>query len=239
MGEVGGEKGVSAASRAVWKDAACAVCGGYRSTSAAAMEVEAKLLLRSLSFRLALRSLSAPPAHLLHEPCQLARPACRLRYPSPLYYALHAFPALFPPSLSVEALLIWPVPPWSPAPRYTTSIAPSRNEALIAVPNLFSFLPPAALVGFSDGLLIDGSAGAALALWVKDTGEAARTSVQVLGSWQTVWACEAEGARLTILTALPLLQLHHSPMLTLLIDKQALLLAPTDPSPTHGQHLRL
>ncbi|GAA5846415.1 hypothetical protein JCM11251_006753, partial [Rhodosporidiobolus azoricus] len=244
MGEIWGEKGVSAASRAVWKDAARAVCGGYRSTSAAAMEVEANLppldlLLRSLSFRFALRSLSAPPAHLLHDPCRLARPARRLRHPSPLYNALHSFPALLPPSLSIEPLLPWPVPPWLPSPHYSTSIAPNREEALTALPELLSSLPPAALVGFSDGSLIDDFAGAASALWVKDTGEAAHTTLRVLGGQQTVWAGEAEGARLIILSALPLLQLHHSPSLTLLIDNQAFLLAPTDPSPTPGQHLRL
>ncbi|GAA5846734.1 hypothetical protein JCM11251_002274 [Rhodosporidiobolus azoricus] len=155
-------------------------------TSAAAMEVEANLpplhlILRSLSFRLALRALSAPPAHLLHKP----------------------------------------------------------EDALISVPAVLSSLPPASLVGFSDGSLMEGFTGAALAVWVKDDDEAARMSLRVLGGQQTVWAGKAEGARLTILTALPLLQLRHSPSLTLLIDNQALLLAPTDPSPTSGQHLCL
>ncbi|GAA5846620.1 hypothetical protein JCM11251_008025, partial [Rhodosporidiobolus azoricus] len=165
-----------AASQAVWKDAARAVCGGYCSAAASALEVEANLVplnlvIRSLFFRLALRALSTPPAHLLHEPCQLARPARPLRHPFPLHTGLHAL-----------------------------------------------------LVGFSDRSLKDGFAGAASAVW---------------GGQQMAWEGKAEGAQLTLLTAIPLLLLHHSPSLTLLIDNQTVLLAPTDPSPTSGQHLRL
>ncbi|GAA5846222.1 hypothetical protein JCM11251_005781 [Rhodosporidiobolus azoricus] len=197
-------------------------------------EVEANLppldlVIHSLSFRLALRALTASPAHLLHESCRLARPTCPLRHASPIYNALHAFPSLLPPSLLVEPLLPWPIVPWSPAPSYTTSIAPSRDEALTSVPKLLASLPPASLVGFSDGSLMDGHTGAASAVWTMGAGEAAHTSLRVMGGQQTVWAGEAEGAQLTLLTALPLIQLHYPPTLTLLIDNQALLLAPHRP----------
>ncbi|GAA5920382.1 hypothetical protein JCM6882_004978 [Rhodosporidiobolus microsporus] len=54
-----------------------------------------------------------------------------------------------------------------------------------------------------------------------------------------VWAGEAEGARLTLNAAAPLVQQLHAPSLTLLIDNQSLLLRPFDPSPSPGQHQRL
>ncbi|GAA5920530.1 hypothetical protein JCM6882_006570 [Rhodosporidiobolus microsporus] len=69
--------------------------------------------------------------------------------------------------------------------------------------------------------------------------EAELVSLRVLGGQQTVWAGEAEGARLTVTAATPLAQQLHSPSLTLLIDNQALLLHPIDPSPSPGQQQRL
>ncbi|GAA5847525.1 hypothetical protein JCM11251_004939 [Rhodosporidiobolus azoricus] len=118
-------------------------------------------------------------------------------------------------------------------------IPPSREEALTHLPKLLASLPSASVVGFSDGSLMDGFTGAASAVWTVGFGDGARTRLRVMGGQQTVWAGEAEGAQLTLLTALPLLPLLQPPSLTLLSDDQALLLDPTNPSATPGQHLRL
>ncbi|GAA5920250.1 hypothetical protein JCM6882_007912 [Rhodosporidiobolus microsporus] len=209
----GGEGGVSRAYQGVWKDAARQVCGGYRSAARVPLEVEANLMpldlvLRSHQFRLALRALSATARHPLAPLTSLARPARVRKHPSPLHRALHAFPSLLPPSLQVEPIVPSPLPPWAATPAHSTLIAPSKEEAVVA-----NSLPPDALLGYSDGSLLEGLADS-------------------VGG-------EGEGARLTVSAATSLVQQLHSPSLTLLIDNQALLLCPADPSPSPGQQQRL
>ncbi|GAA5838232.1 hypothetical protein JCM11251_003434 [Rhodosporidiobolus azoricus] len=244
MGEIWGETGISKASAAVWKDAARLVCGGYRSSAAAALKVEANLppldlVLRSLRFRLALRALAAPPQHLLHLPCQLARLSRPRRHASPIHTALHAFPSIFPPTIHVETLLPWPIPPWDSTPSPTTLIAPSKETGLPLVDEHLAALPPFSLVAYSDGSMLDGAVGAASVIEVVGMAGSLQ-KVQVLGGQQTVWAGEGDGAHLSLLSALDLLCSHpHSPALSLLIDNQGLVSSPFSPLPSPGQSIRL
>ncbi|GAA5921622.1 hypothetical protein JCM6882_006774, partial [Rhodosporidiobolus microsporus] len=187
--------------------------------------------MRRVSFRLALRALSATPGHPLEPLTPLARPARVRKHPSPLHRALHAFPSLLPPSLQVKPIIPSPLPPWAATPAYPTLIAPSKEEAVAAHQQHLNSLPPDALLGYSDSSLLEGSVGASSVVMVTGRMEAELVSLRVLGSQQIVWAGEAEGARLTVTAATPLAQQLHLPSLTLLIDNQALLLRPIDPSP--------
>ncbi|GAA5921632.1 hypothetical protein JCM6882_002436, partial [Rhodosporidiobolus microsporus] len=192
--------------------------------------------------RIHLLRLAPPPPLLPLEPLTpLARPARVRKHPSPLHRALHAFPSLLPPSLSVEPIIPSPLPPWAATPAYATLIAPSKEEAVATHQQHLSSLPPDALLGYSDGSLLEGLAGASSVVMVRGRMEAELVSLRVLGGQQTVWAGKAEGARLTLTAATPLVQQLHAPSLTLLIDNQALLLRPTNPSPSPGeqQHLAL
>ncbi|GAA5899541.1 hypothetical protein JCM6882_001145 [Rhodosporidiobolus microsporus] len=207
----GGEEGVSKAYQGVWKDV----------------------------FRLALRALSATPGHPLEPLTPLARPTRVRKHPSPLHRALHALPSLLPPSLTVEPIVPSPLPPWEATPAYTTLIASSREEAIATHQQHLNSLPPDALLGYSDSSLLEGLVGAALVALVRCWMEEELVSLRVLGGQQTVWAGEAEGARLTVAAAAPLAQQLHTPSLTLLIDNQSLLLCPVDPYPSPGQHQQL
>ncbi|GAA5846883.1 hypothetical protein JCM11251_000811 [Rhodosporidiobolus azoricus] len=220
-----GEKAVSKVSATVWKDAARLVCGGYRSTLAAALKVEANLppldlVLQSLRFRLALRALSAAPQHFLHLPCRLPCPTRLLRHASPLHVALHSFSTLLPPTLQVETLLPWPVAPWASTPPVTTLVVPSKDAGLTPADEHLAALPPLSLVAYSDGSLLDGSVGAASVVEIVGM-EGALRKVRVLGVNSTVWAGEGKGAHLSLCSPLDLLSSYptHLPSLFSSITK--------------------
>ncbi|GAA6025381.1 hypothetical protein JCM10207_001368, partial [Rhodosporidiobolus poonsookiae] len=140
-------KTVSKGLEGVQRSCCLAVTGAYRTTSLAALQVEANLppldlVLRRRCFALALRALSATPTHPLHARARLARIVRGKRtHPSPLHLAIHAFPTLLPPSLAVEPLVPHPVAPWSPPPHVSVVVAPSKEEAVEAHDRLVAALP--------------------------------------------------------------------------------------------------
>ncbi|GAA6025607.1 hypothetical protein JCM10207_001484 [Rhodosporidiobolus poonsookiae] len=162
-------KTVSKGLEGVQRSCCLAVTGAYRTTSLAALQVKANLppldlVLRRRCFALALRALSATPTHPLHARARLARVVRGKRtYPSPLHLALHAFPALLPPSLAVEPLVPHPVAPWSPPPRVSFVVVPTKEEAVEVHDRLVDALPADRVLAYTDGSLLEGSAGAALA----------------------------------------------------------------------------
>ncbi|GAA6016977.1 hypothetical protein JCM10207_007870, partial [Rhodosporidiobolus poonsookiae] len=168
MGEVWFDlrkKTVSKALEGVQRSCCIAVTGAYRTTSLAALQVEANLppldlVLRRRCFALALRALSATPTHPLHARARLARVVRGKRtHPSPLHLALHAFPALLPPTRVVEPLVPHPLAPWALSPRASVVIAPSKEEAVEAHNRLVATLPADRVLAYSDGSLLEGSAG--------------------------------------------------------------------------------
>ncbi|GAA6058305.1 hypothetical protein NBRC10513_006940 [Rhodotorula toruloides] len=149
----------------VQKAAARTVTGGYRTTSLAALEVEANLLPLDLHLThrvlcLALRLASSPSDSSLHARFRLARPALPAKHPSPIHLALHSFPALLQPRTRVEPVLYSPLAPWSIPPRCWLVVSVSK-EALVESHGreLRALDAAGGLVVYSDGLLLDGQAG--------------------------------------------------------------------------------
>ncbi|GAA5921813.1 hypothetical protein JCM6882_001976, partial [Rhodosporidiobolus microsporus] len=127
------------------------------------------------------------------------------------------------------------LPTLTSLPRVTL-IAPTKEDAIATHQQHLNSLPPDALLGYSDGSLLEGLAGASSVVMVRCRMGEELVSLRVLGGQQTVWAGKAEGARLNLNAAAPLVQQLHAPSLTLLIDNQSLLLCPFNPSPSPGQH---
>ncbi|GAA5920547.1 hypothetical protein JCM6882_004138, partial [Rhodosporidiobolus microsporus] len=128
---------VSKVVEAVQREAARVVTGGFRTTSLAALEVESNLLPLPLQldhhlFRLALRLHSSTPSHPLHERFRLARPAPAHPHQSAINCAVHSFPALLPPSTSVEPIHPDPVAPWARPPPVAIAMAESKEAGQAA-----------------------------------------------------------------------------------------------------------
>ncbi|GAA6019785.1 hypothetical protein JCM10207_003693, partial [Rhodosporidiobolus poonsookiae] len=249
MGEVWFDvrrKTVSKGLEGVQRSCCLAVTGAYRTTSLAALQVEANLppldlVLRRRCFALALRALFATPTHPLHARAHLARVVRGKRtYPSPLHLALHAFPALLPPSRAVEPLVPHPLAPWAPQPRVSVVVAPSKEEAVEAHDRLVAALPADRVLAYTDGSLLEGSAGAGTLVLVRVAGvEGEAERGRGLGEQQSVYVAELEGARLALAAAAPVLSSTSVRSLTLCLDNQSVAAAPFSPAPTPGQFLRL
>ncbi|KAJ8294782.1 Retrovirus-related Pol polyprotein from type-1 retrotransposable element R1 4 [Rhodotorula toruloides] len=230
----------------VQKAAARTVTGGYRTTSLAALEVEANLLPLDLRlthqvFRLALRLASSPSDSALHARFRIARPAVPAKHPSPIHLALHSFPDLLQPHTRVEHIVYSPLAPWSNPPRCRLVVDVSKEASVEAHGREVLALDDAGgLATYSDGSLLGGRAGASAVvrfgagedeLW----GKKART----MGQLQSVYAAELEGARLALDGIQQSLSTTPAPSATLFIDNQAVVCLPFDPSPTAGQSARL
>ncbi|GAA5993612.1 hypothetical protein JCM11641_005311 [Rhodosporidiobolus odoratus] len=239
---------VSKAMENVQRSAARLICGGYRTTSLQALEVESNLIplplrfKRSL-FRLALRAHASLHPNPLHLRFRLARIVTPRTHPSPLHVALHSFPAILPPSSTVEPIHPSPIAPWQQSPP-TTLIIPDTKEAGIEAHNkLLVALESAdhARV-YSDGSLKEGVVGAGAVTVVRSGGvEGDIERSEAMGRDRTVYEGELQGAQTGILSLLPLLSSSnvHLPSLYIFADNQSALRNLVDPSPTPGQQIRL
>ncbi|GAA6025715.1 hypothetical protein JCM10207_008980 [Rhodosporidiobolus poonsookiae] len=238
------KKTVSKMLEAVQRRAMLAITSAYRTTSLAALQVEANsppldLVAQRRTFRLALRALSSTPTHLLYTPRRLAQARRPRSHPSPVQRALAAFPSILPPSVRVEPLIPLPLPPWEPEPVVTVVIAESKEEAARTHNTILNALPPSHLVAYSDGSLLDGRAGAGVLLRAVLDGQSSELERgRAMGQSQSVYAAELEGARLALATAIPLAPVGFHAIL-LALDNQSVLLQPFSPSPSAGQQGRL
>ncbi|GAA5920756.1 hypothetical protein JCM8208_001674, partial [Rhodotorula glutinis] len=165
------------------------------------LEVEAalppvQLLLDAAVHRVGLRALSAAPSHPLHARVARARTHLpqRLHQRSPLHRALHGFPDTLPRTLVVETLVLEPVAPWEADPLPPAVIAEDKEKAKETHLALLAGLGPGDLVGYSDGSLIEGRAGAGWALRaVFDGEELWQEKSAALGGQHTVYRGELEG----------------------------------------------
>ncbi|GAA6025710.1 hypothetical protein JCM10207_008978, partial [Rhodosporidiobolus poonsookiae] len=235
---------VSKVLEAVQRRALLAITSAYRTTSLAALQVEANsppldLVARRRTFRLALRALSATPTHPLYAPRRLAQTRRPKTHPSPLHRALAAFPSLLTRSLLVEPIVPLHLPPWEPEPGARIVIADSKEEAALTHTRLLAALPSSHLVAYSDGSLLDGRAGAGVLLRAALDGQVSELERgRAMGQSQSVYAAELEGARLALATSIPLVPAGFRAILVAL-DNQSVLLQPFSPSPSAGQSLRL
>ncbi|GAA6043227.1 hypothetical protein NBRC10512_007452 [Rhodotorula toruloides] len=228
------------------KAAARVVTGGYRTTSLAALEVEANLLPLDLRlthqvFCLALRLASSPSDSALHGRFCLARPALPAKHPSPIHLALHSFPALLQPRTRVESISYSPLAPWSSPPRCRLVVDVSK-EALVKshgreVRDLDAV---GSLAAYSDGSLLETRAGAsAVVRFGGGEDELWGKKARAMGQLQSVYSAELEGARLALDGIQQSLSTTPAPSATLFIDNQSVVRSPFDPSPTAGQSARL
>ncbi|GAA6025253.1 hypothetical protein JCM10207_006241 [Rhodosporidiobolus poonsookiae] len=235
---------VSKVLEAVQRRALLAITSAYRTTSLAALQVEANsppldLVARRRTFRLALRALSATPTHPLYAPRRLAQARRPKAHPSPIHRALAAFPSILSPSLTVEPIIPLPLPPWEPEPAAHVVIAASKEEARLTHNTLLAALPASHLVAYLDGSLLDGRAGAGVLLRaVLGEQESELERGRAMGQYQSVYAAELEGARLALATSLPLVPAGFRAIL-LALNNQSVLLQPFSPAPSAGQSLRL
>ncbi|CDR48850.1 RHTO0S21e00144g1_1 [Rhodotorula toruloides] len=189
----------------VQEAAARFVTGGYRTTSLAALEVEANLLPLDLRLthqvlRLALRLASSPSDSALHARFRLARPAMPAKHPSPIHLALHSFPALLQPRTRVEPIAYSPLAPWASPPRCRLVVDVSKEASVKSHGREVLALDAAGgLAAYSDGSLLESRAGASAVvrfgageegLWGK--------KARAMGQYQSVYAAELEGARLAL-----------------------------------------
>lgn len=165
------------------------------------------------------------PPHLASLP-YISAPLC----PSllPLLHHAHAS-RRNPPPLAHCSL--------GPSPPFHTFIAQIKEEGLTHVDSHLAALLLLSLIAYSDGLMLDGSVGAAAVVEIIGMDGSVKKT-RVLGSQQTVWAGGGEGVHLSLTTAISLLHAHaHSPALTLLIDYEALVSSPISALPLPGQSI--
>ncbi|GAA5858754.1 hypothetical protein JCM9279_001441 [Rhodotorula babjevae] len=223
------------------------VTGGYSLSALEALEVEAalppvQLLLDAAVHRVGLRALSAAPTHPLHARVARARSHLphRPHQCSPLHRALHGFPDTLPRTLVVETLLPEPVAPWEADPLLPAVVAKNKDKAKETHLALLQALGPDDLVGYSDGSLIDGRAGAGWALRAVFEGEELwQEKSAALGRQHTVYRGELEGMRMLLSKMSTLTPPPHPITLHLCLDNQAAALHPSSPQPTSGQPARL
>ena len=218
------------------------VTGGYSLSALAALEVEAALppvdlLLDAAVHRVGLRALSAAHARVARARAHLPHQR-HLR--SPLHRALHGFPDTLPRTLVLETLLPEPVAPWEADPLPPAVVAENKDKAKETHLALLADLGPHDLVGYSDGSLIDGRAGAGWALRaVFDGEELWQERSAALGGQHTVYRGELEGMRMLLAKMTTLTPPLHPFTLHLCLDNQAAALHPSSPRPTSGQPARL
>lgn len=143
------------------------VSGGFKTAALSALEVEANMLpvrlrLQLRTLKVALHTISQPPSHPLYSQAIKARSALPSRHPSPLHLLLDPTP-LLPPSLSVETIHPFPIPPWdhlSPP----ISVAGLKELALEAVQKLIDGMGEDNVAMYSDGSLMEGCLGAGLTI---------------------------------------------------------------------------
>ncbi|GAA6026388.1 hypothetical protein JCM10207_004193 [Rhodosporidiobolus poonsookiae] len=144
-----------------------------------------------------------------------------------------------PSSVRVEPIIPLPLPPWEPEPTVEVVVAESKEEARLTHDRLLAALPPAHLIAYSDGSLLDGRAGAGVLLRAALDGEVSELSRgRAMGQLQSVYAAELEGARLTLATTIPLVPAGFQAVL-LALNNRSVLLQPFSPAPSAGQQARL
>ncbi|GAA5995469.1 hypothetical protein JCM11641_003824, partial [Rhodosporidiobolus odoratus] len=229
----------------VQKEMARVICGGFRSASREAMEVEAGLQpvhleLALAHVRLALRAAVAAPSHPLHSPARLALAALAKgppKHPSPLHLAFSS--SLVPRNAVLETVHAEPVALWEPAPRVTIAVEESKERAKEVHDAVLLKVREQDMVIFTDGSLMEQHSGSGVAVRVKRDGELLwATRSRSLGLFQGVYQAELEGLRLA-LSFLPSLIPHFAlSHVHIFADNSSAISLPFDPRPSSAQYLR-
>ncbi|GAA5944828.1 hypothetical protein JCM3775_007321 [Rhodotorula graminis] len=134
-----------------------------------------------------------------------------------------------------------PVRPWEADPLPPAIVAENKDKAKETHLALLDGLGPSDLVGYSDGSLIDGRAGAGWALRaVFRSEELWQEKSAALGGQHTVYRGELEGLRMLLSKMRTLTPSSTQPFtLHLCLDNQAAALHPSSPRPTSGQPAHL
>ncbi|GAA5960776.1 hypothetical protein JCM10213_004816, partial [Rhodosporidiobolus nylandii] len=240
--EVGAE-GKLAPLRAVQKEGARLVSGGFGTAAREALEVEAGLpplehRLALTHLKLALRALSPPPSHPLHLPTQLALARPSPPHPSPLHAALAS--PLLPPLLRVEPILPDPVAPWEEEPPVAILIAKSKEESVKLHERAAAAAGEGDVMVYTNGSLMEGETGAGVLFEVRSEGESLRAGrSREMGQYQGVYQGELEALRIAFTSLPSFLPPSSTARVRIFADNQFAVALPFDPRPTSAQHLRL
>ncbi|GAA5963395.1 hypothetical protein JCM10213_008311, partial [Rhodosporidiobolus nylandii] len=240
--EVGAE-GKLAPLRAVQKEGARLVSGGFGTAAREALEVKAGLpplehRLALTHLKLALRALSAPPSHPLHLPTQLALARPSPPHPSPPHAALAS--PLLPPLLRVEPILPDPVAPWEEEPPVAILIAKSKEESVKLHERAAAAAEEGDVMVYTDGSLMEGETGAGVLFEVRSEGESLRAGrSREMGQYQGVYQGELEALRIAFTSLPSFLPPSSTARVRTFADNQSAVTLPFDPRPTSAQHLRL
>ncbi|GAA5857551.1 hypothetical protein JCM9279_000211, partial [Rhodotorula babjevae] len=153
---------------------------------------------------------------------------------------LDGFPNTLRRTLFVETLLPKPVAPWEANCLPPAVVAENKDKAKETHLALLQALGPHNLVGYSDGSLIDGQAGAGWALRAVFEGEELwQEKSAALGGQHTVYWGKLEGMRMLLSKMSTLTPPPHPFTLHLCLDNQAAALLHSSPQPTSGQPAHL
>ncbi|GAA5960384.1 hypothetical protein JCM10213_001740, partial [Rhodosporidiobolus nylandii] len=239
-----GAEGRLALLRAVQKEGARLVSGGFGSAARETLEVEAGLAplehrLALTHLKLAMRALSAPPSHPLHLPAQLALARPSPPHPSPLHAALAS--PLLPRLLRVEPILPDPVAPWEEEPAVAIVIAESKEASVALHERAAAAAEEGDVLVYTDGSLMEGETGAGVVFEVRSGGgESLRAGrSRELGQLQGVYQGELEALRIAFTSLPSFLPPSSTARVRIFADNQSAVALPFDPRPTSAQHLRL
>ncbi|GAA5961153.1 hypothetical protein JCM10213_008289, partial [Rhodosporidiobolus nylandii] len=239
-----GAEGRLALLRAVQKEGARLVSGGFGSAARETLEVEAGLAplehrLALTHLKLALRALSAPPSHPLHLPAQLALARPSPPHPSPLHAALAS--PLLPRLLRIEPILPDPVAPWEEEPAVAIVIAESKEASVALHERAAAAAEEGDVLVYTDGSLMEGETGAGVVFEVRsEGGESLRAGrSRELGQFQGVYQGELEALRIAFASLPTFLDSSSTARVRIFADNQSANALPFDPCPTSAQHLRL
>ena len=131
--------------------------------------------------------------------------------------------------------------PWDEAPSSVEiRVALSKGEATVAHTRLLESLGEDDVVAYSDGSLMDDTAGSGVAVRVEREGEVLWASrSRGLGQHIGIYDAELEGLRIALACAPQLLPTDVPATLHALADNLAAVSDPLDPRPSPGQSLRL
>ncbi|GAA5959568.1 hypothetical protein JCM10213_008943, partial [Rhodosporidiobolus nylandii] len=239
-----GAEGKMAVLRAVQKEGARLVSGGFGTAAREALEVEAGLAplehrLRLTHLKLALRALSAPPSLPLHAPTQLTLARPSPPHPSPLHAALAS--PLLPRNTRLETILPDPVAPWEEEPSVAIVIAESKEASVAMHERAAAAAEEGDVLVYTDGSLMEGETGAGVMFEVKSAGgESLRAGrSRELGQYQGVYQGELEALRIAFTSIPTFLDPSSTARVRIFADNQSAVSLPFDPRPTSAQHLRL